>query len=789
MIRTGISVTAVAVALLASPAQAQDRSETDDSAEIIVTAQKREQNLQDVPVVVTVLSSTQLENAGVRDIKDLQAITPGLNVTSSTSQAQTSIRIRGVGTIGDNPGLESSVGTVIDGVYRARSSVAFGDLGELERVEILKGPQSTLFGKNMSAGVISVITAPPTYDFGGEVTATYGDHNELGFTASLNAPLVPDKLAVRFFGAKRQRDGFMVVRTGGGPRQENRDANLNYYVVRGQLLFEPTPDLTIRVIGDHSRRNENCCLDTPTLTGATGALVDALAPDAGTVRPADPFARVTYANRGTPTIISDSGVSIDAEYSFGGSGFGLRSITAWRNWRGQNGTDLDFSTADIWYRDLDSNSNEFNVFSQELRFSYTSDRLNSIVGVFYNNEDLVSLNSIRFGTAYENYFGLLLSSGANPATVSVLTGLPVGTNFRAGEGSLDRFDHQAEGIAVFTNNAITITDGLELTLGLRYTDEVKQVSSAYRNTIPATACAAALTRPVPAAAVAAICAPQADSAFNNINTQQRRREARWSGDVKLAYRFSPAVMAYASYANGFKSGGFNLDRAKLAPGVINTNTAFPAETVESFEVGAKFTLADRRLLFNVAGFHQTYRGFQLNTFTGVSWLVASIPEVTSKGVDVDLLWNTPIEGLSINAGATYADTRYGAFTPPAGISTRLPNNRLSYAPEWNLTGGFDYRAPIGGGLQLLASGSVKWTSEYNTGSNLDPLKLQPAFALVNGRIGIGSDPAGWSLELWAQNLFDVNYYQVIVDQPLQSGTYGGYLAPPRTFGVTGRIRF
>ncbi|MDF2902207.1 MAG: TonB-dependent receptor, partial [Phenylobacterium sp.] len=160
----------LATACAAGPALAQDAGTV---SELVVTAQKREQNLQDVPVVVTTLPQRQLQDAGVRDIKDLQVLAPGLSVTSSTSEAQTSARIRGVGTIGDNPGLESSVGTVIDGVYRSRSGVAFGDLGELERVEILKGPQGTLFGKNTSAGVINVITRPPSFDFGANAEVTF----------------------------------------------------------------------------------------------------------------------------------------------------------------------------------------------------------------------------------------------------------------------------------------------------------------------------------------------------------------------------------------------------------------------------------------------------------------------------------------------------------------------------------------------------------------------------------------------------------------------------------------
>jgi outer membrane receptor protein involved in Fe transport len=772
----------------AASSAAQTEQPDSDFADIIVTAQKREQSLQDVPVVVTVLSADQLENAGVRDIKDLQTITPGLNVTSSTSQAQTSIRVRGVGTIGDNPGLESSVGTIVDGVYRARSSVAFGDLGALDRIEILKGPQSTLFGKNMSAGVINVVTSAPSFTPRAEFLASYGNYNAWTVSADATMPLIDDVVAGRFFAIKRQRDGFLDVRTGNGPRQNTTDVDEDYYVVRGQLLLQPAAGLSIRLIGDYADRRENCCLDTPTVVGPTAGFIDLLAPDAGIVRPADPFSRLTYANRETPTEIRDSGFSADVQYDIGG-GLSLTSITAWRNWRGANGTDLDYSTADIWYRPVEGNVNTFKVFSQEVRLAYSGGIFNSILGGFYSNERLESRQATFFGSDYERYLGLLLSSGANPNTVSALTGLPVGSNFVANQGQSDSHQHRASSAAIFSDNSFTITDGLELSLGLRYTDEVKNLRSQYTNTVPAAACAAARARPIPAAAVSAICAPNADSAFNNIATTQRRTERRVSGSAKLAYRFSPEAMVYGSYANGFKSGGFNLDRGRFGPGIINPNTDFAAETVESYEIGAKTTLFGRQLLANIAGFYQTYKGFQLNTYTGISWLVASIPEVTSKGADFDLLWNTGIPGLTINAGATYADTRYGQFTPPAGISARLPGATLSYAPKWNVTGGFASRTPLTSDFDLTASASVKWSSEYNTGSNLDPFKIQGAYAMVNARIGFGPHSEAWTLELWSQNLTNAHVYQVVVDQPLQSGTYGAYLTPPRTYGVTGRVRF
>ncbi|MEH3101569.1 TonB-dependent receptor [Sphingomonas adhaesiva] len=767
------------------PAQAPSDS---GIADIVVTAQKREQNLQDVPVVVSVLNQAQLESAGVRDIKDLQTITPGLNVTSSTSQAQTSIRIRGIGTVGDNPGLESSVGTIIDGVYRARSSVAFGDLGDLQRVEVLKGPQSTLFGKNMSAGVINVVTAAPSFTPKAEFIASYGNYNAWTVSGSATTGIVDDRLAVSVFGLKRERDGIMTVRTGGGPRTNTRDADVDNYALRGQILARPIDGLDIRIIGDYSKRDENCCVNTVLIAGPTRAFVDALSPDEGLLQNGRPYTRIAYANRDTPNVITDWGVSGQLDYDLGGD-FSATSITAWRYYKGAFGSDIDYSSADIWYRPIEQNQNTFNVFSQEARLAYNGERLKSIVGAFYSNERLFSEAGTRFGRDYENYFGLLLSAGANRNTVSALTGLPAGQNFIPDSGAYDRHFHKAVSFAAFTENTLTLTDGLDVTLGLRYSDEVKNVTSIFSNLTPGNACRAALSRPIPAAARTALCAPTADFAFDNVTTQQRRTERRFNGSAKVQYRFSPQVMVYGSYANGFKSGGMNLDRARFSPGVINPDTQFDTEKVDAYEIGTKTTLFDRRVLANLAGFYQRYTGFQLNTYTGISFLVASIPVVTSKGVDFDFLWNTGVQGLTLNAGATYADTKFGNFTPPAGISARLPDNTLPYAAKWNVTGGFTSTQPVGAGLELTSSASVKWTSSYNTGSNLDPLKIQQPFALVNARLGIGPESKAWSLEVWGQNLTNAEFTQVVVDQPLQSGTYGTFLGPPRTYGVTGRVRF
>lgn len=757
--------------------------------EIIVTAQKRAQNLQDVPIVVTAINQQALQDAGVRDIKDLQTLTPGLSVTSSTSEAQTSARIRGVGTIGDNPGLESSVGTVIDGVYRARSSVAFGDLGELERVEVLKGPQSSLFGKNTSAGVINVITKEPSFQFGASGEVTVGNYNARGVSGTITGPIIGDQLAGRLYAARRTRDGTFDVGVGSGPRTRTDDQDQDYYTIRGQLLWLPNDDLKVKFLADYTDRDEHCCVDTPTVVGGTAPLIDALAGDAGLVNPADPFSRRTYANRDMVSKVTDKGVSLQVDYDLNPD-MSVTSVTAWRGWKALTGSDIDYSSADLWYRKGDGSTfAEIKAFSQEVRLAGATDNVDWLVGVFYSDEDLTSAASTILGSAYETYFSLLLSGGANPATVSALTGLPVGTNFPAGSGTNDSYDHNSKGWSLFTNNSWRVTEALELTLGLRYTDEEKSVASRYRNIVPAAACAAALARPISAAAVGAICAPHTDAAFDNVDTFQKRDEQRWSGTVKASYRLTPDAMVYASFADGFKSGGFNLDRGRFAPGQINPDTSFDAETVRSYELGAKTNTPDNRLLVNATIFHQTFKAFQLNTYTGVSFVVQSIPEVVSRGVDVDVLWRTPFDGLTVNGGLTYAETQYGDFTAPSATFANLPNTRLSYAPLWSAAGGVSYERPVGEGLLFRAALSGKYESEYNTGSNLDSRKSQKELLLLNARLVLGSEDERWSAELWAQNLTDEDYYQVVVDQPLQSGTLAAFLGQPRFWGVTLRAKY
>jgi len=810
------------LALAQDSGAGEEESSTLDK--IVVTAQKREEALQDVPVVVTALSEQALEENGVRDIKDLQHVVPGLTVTSTQSEAQTTARIRGIGTVGDNAGLESSVGVVIDGVYRPRNGVGFGDLGELERIEVLKGPQGTLFGKNTSAGVINVITKRPSYQQSAEAELTIGNYGAVGVAGSYSDAF-NDMSAFRIYAAKRKRDGYIDVHTGAGPRQDKEDQNQDFHTVRAQVLFEPSDTLDILLTGDYTNRDESCCVSVTTIRGPTAAILDALSPDSGVIPVANPFGREAWANRSTAQFMIDRGVSAQVDWEtpwFGGAT--LTSVTAQRKWQSTNGIDFDYSTADLIYRNPveDDNFTRFNTFSQEFRLTGSSEKLDWLVGGFYADENLKRNEAYRVGSAYEPYLSIALLSRINPALaasptaplfLSQASGRPFGTVF-AGLSANDRYEQESKSVGLFTNNTWHATEALDLTLGLRYTREKKELSSRYSNPNGGLGCAAMLANPaqvvgalvargltVAQASAAApsvvgfACLPWTNVRHNGRSTDQEREEKEWSGTFKAAYRFNDHVMAYFSAARGYKAGGFNLDRVQSntglssgTSGIVPVNdTSFPGEFVDSYELGAKTTWLGGNLLLNATLFHQEYTDFQLNSFLGTSFVVRSIPKVTSQGLDAELLWQTG--GWMVQTGLTYADTQYGDDLLPDADLALLPGSRPSFAPEWSATASVGYDWKIGGSLKAGAHIGAKYMSEYNTGSDLDPQKNQEGYTLGNARFTIGSRNNRWSVELWSQNITDAEYYQVGIDAPLQTGTWNAFLGAPRTYGMTLRLKY
>ncbi|WP_339913471.1 TonB-dependent receptor [uncultured Brevundimonas sp.] len=843
----------------AASAQSTPQAAPTTVDDIIVTAQKREQNLQDVPIVVTTLSQETLEGAGVHDIKDLQILTPGMTVTSTSSEASTTVRIRGVGTVGDNPGLESSVGVVIDGVYRSRNSVGFGDLGELSRIEVLKGPQGTLFGKNTSAGVINILTEAPSFTPGFNAELTFGNYDQRGVAGSVTGPIT-DNLAMRLYAARRLRDGFYDVDLGDGPRTNTDDANQDFGTVRGQLLWLPNDNTSMRLIADYSKRDEYCCVGVQLRTGPTYPFIDGLSNGTGQAPPAAgfgalPFSRTAYANRSTGQEVEDKGVSLEINVDMAGfGGATLTSVTSARDWSSSLGQDIDYTGADIVYR---VNDGEYGYkvknLTQEFRLAGATDRVDWLVGLFATKEDIDRNDSWYYGADYTPYMSFLLSAGLaaggapfpiSPGTIGCYTrvaqtapGLGAclttggtasggGIGFTVGQGYRDTYAQGSTSYAIFTNNSWHVTDAFDITLGLRYTMDDKSLDGQQRNingngnTCSATQANAAAIAGVLGASgastiIGTVCLPWANSAFNNRNISESFDDSELSGTIKASYRLSDEVMVYGSYARGYKSFGYNLDRVQsgITP---SASLLFPSEVVDSYEAGIKTTLFNRTVLLNATYFDQVFKDFQLNTFLGTAFVVESIPELTSRGVDADFLWFTPIEGLSFQGGVTYTDAQYGNFTAADLTSpgnfpqlSLLPGARASFAPEWSATGAVNFDRSVGNGLRFGMSLAAKYSTDYNTGSDLLPYKQQDAMTILNGRVTLGSEDEHWTFEIWAQNLTDEEYIQVAYNAPLQGSafqktvqpngtyfnpaldtqTYDAFLGQPRTFGATLRFKY
>ncbi|MFN0046406.1 MAG: TonB-dependent receptor [Sphingorhabdus sp.] len=533
--RTVLAISA-AVGALAFPAIAfaQDAETADTSEdEIVVTAQGRTQLLSDVPVAISAVNAETLQNSGANDIRQLNQVAPSLLVSSTGSEANGSARIRGIGTVGDNPGLESSVPVFIDGVYRSRSGIGLNELGEIDRVEVQRGPQGTLGGRNSSAGLISIYSKKPSFTFGGSGELTYGNFDFMRAATSFTGPIT-EQLAFRVDGVYVKRDGFYT------DDQNGRDVNnRDRYFLRGQLLFEPSDALSVRVIADYTYRKEECCAATyvdgtvnPFIGNLNNPANPFLQPGATPARTNDngnniinvlrdlgqPLAAFSQgygrnisvsANRVFTGETKDYGLSGQIDYDFGGAT--LTSITAYRQYRSGQASDTDYSEVDILYRaPSDDAYRQFHTFTQELRLQGEAfgGKLDWLVGGFYANEKLTVRDNLRFGNQYGRFATCRIISGGGlsglysptnpscvlpgvgPATLAGATGAS-GADIVAAFTRLDslndlgttndRYFQNGTNWALFTHNIVHITDTLDLTLGLRYTSDKKRFNATFGN--------------------------------------------------------------------------------------------------------------------------------------------------------------------------------------------------------------------------------------------------------------------------------------------------------------------
>ena len=774
-IMTAALCSTICSAMLVPAAYAQTAESSDDSGDepIIVTATLRAMDVQDIPLAVTAVAPEALERQGVNDIKNLASISPSINIQSSQTETQgTSIKIRGVGTTGNNTGLESSVGVFIDGVYQSRPGVALGDLVDIERLEILRGPQGTLFGRNTSAGALNVSTKRPSLSTTeGFVNASYGNYNFMNLQGGVSLPVVQDVAGVRLSGTWRKRDGYLKSPTGAESNDRDR------YMLRGQLYIEPNADVSIRLLADYAKTDEQCCeaVIVRETELAPFSAFHGLASDG--VDQSGLSALKNLSINGGPYKNGSKQWGTSAELKWDLGGAKLTSVTAYRKFDSSSTTVGGFTANDTYTVGNGAPTSRVGIlpsgdhiktFTQELRLQGTAvnDHVDWLVGGFYSSEKIRADQTMTLNADFQktgSAFNFANAAGVNPLfalTALGNAGVPVNAN---GNYAENRFLQDASSYSVFTHNVISFTDKLSLTLGARYVNETKDASFnqlAGTTGAGASACQASvngvLTGGVPAPLRAGMiginCFPFATSVAltapaavgGGLASAKLPLPRVWAQEFKddeitytaqLGYKANEDLLLYAGYSHGFKSGGFNLDPqsatlqnsgailAGLATGTIvapvYADPSFKSEKVNQIEVGVKATLFGA-IKANLALFDMKMSDFQVLEFTGVQFLTFNVNSARSTGAELELFGKLS-DNISANVSATYANARYpsncadGVAVAARPSTLRLCGQDLTNAPRFAGVVGMTYNGPLNdSGWNLLVNGNVNYSDSRTT---------------------------------------------------------------------------
>ena len=760
----------------AEPPQADSGS----TGDVLVTARRRTERSQDVPVAITAIGGNQLEATRTYNLRDVQQLTPSLVVTT-TNPRNTSINIRGLGNNVSvyNDGLEPAVGVYLDQVYLARPGQTVFDLVDLDRVEILRGPQGTLFGKNTSAGAVVISTRAPSFtpEFGGD--ASYGRFDFTQVHAYASGALVGDTLAARVAFSKTDRDGFNTNRFDGSRTQDFHDLS-----VRGQLLFKPLENLSARVIADYGKQRATTAaavLEGVIRNYTNGALFannyyDRAARLGYTPVPESTRERIVDVDANPRYRMWQAGVSAIVDWSL--SGATITSVTAARTWHWFPHNDGDSTSLDAG-RDFHQ-SNIQHQFSQELRLASEGKRtIDYVAGLYYLWQDIDAEAVNIYGTRAANWF-------LAPTTDPVV-----------GAAALNNYAYVSESspvtrsYAAFAQGIWHITPQLDLTGGLRYTYETK------RGFFDQTATGADLSGFTPAQQAAA----QAIRArFGVANSYTASTEAgRLSGQATLAYKITPDVLAYATYARGHKFGGLNLANINVV-GALAADPVIRPETIDSYEGGIKTSWDGGRYVLNLALFWTDDRDYQTTIVdverNGASFFT-NVGAVRTRGIELDGR-ASPARWLSIYGSGTFDDARYTSYpNSPCPIEVTgqavcdLSGARIPGVSKWAFSGGGEVRAPVGQALgrevEIYGGGDTSYRSNFYTTANLSAYSRIGAYNLTNFRLGVRSRDGLFDLQAWARNAFDTHY--ALTRSAANTGAITFTPGDPATYGLTLRTRF
>jgi len=798
---------------------------------VTVTASKREKTLQDTPIAVSVTTAEQIEDAQVRDVIDLQTLVPSLRVNQSSLTFVTNFIIRGFGNGAANPGIEPSVGVFVDGVYRSRSAAQISDLPDLQRVEVLSGPQSTLFGKNASAGVISIVTQEPQFEPGGSVELSYGNYDAIYGKASVTGP-ISDTLAYSLGGTINQRDGYIddiII---------NEDINnRDRWALRGQLRYEPNDSLKFRLIADYEEIDEKCCGATNVVDGPLGGLIRAIG---GEFIPNEPLSLDSTVNYAPENRIDNYGLSLQADWAAGD--IDVTGIGAYRGSDTYVNQDSDFTSLNS----IGVNINEVDIetYTAELRAASNYDGpVNFLVGGFAFHEEIDQGARLENGEGFA-LFANAITGGAysalEPTLRALVPGIPEGEFGGVGQGR--RLDYQYENTAysIFGQVDIDLSDRLVLTLGANYTEDEKEVVSNNVSTdvfagidLVQAGFNAALFQGAPPELASILASNPATNPFLGLqglqfnspylNFPNAVEDGKTSDDdltytIRFAYDMSETISAYATYATGFKASSFNLSAdtlpsasdftpgspfqtpapasspirdAGLAVANLSTGSRFAGpEESEVYELGLK-GLWDN-FSMNLALFDQALDGFQTNVFTGTGFILGNAERLSVQGFEIDTKF-APTPSLALTAAATYLDAEFDKFTGGSSFSpnftvvpTDLSGERPAGIPEWSVAVGGTYSMDVGEGRLL------RLHADYYIESEVDIVNGVPDFQRevknLNATVSLQL-ASGLEFSVWGRNLTDNETLNLVSPAVGLPGSVVGFRNQPRTFGALMRYRF
>lgn len=759
------SVSTIALLLSAtSPAFAQAaEEEAGNSDEIVVTARHRDERAQDIPVALSVVGGDLLTKTNTTSVADISKLAPSLSFQAYNPR-NTNLNIRGLGNniAIASDGLDPGVGFYIDGVYYNRPGTAAFDLIDIERVEILRGPQGTLYGKNTTAGAISVTTTTPKFTPEVNAEITLGNIGFLQGKAAINLPLVDDLIAVRLSGSVTSRDGTLTNQFTG--KQQN---NRNSYLLRGQLLFTPSSSVSVRLIGDYAKQKQDCCVQVlaDIVAPANGKNFRNIAGLFGLNPVIDPFARISVNNR--EIFFSNESGGVSAQVDADLSGATITSISAWRFWNWTPQGDLDFLPLSAFA--AADNVDRQDQYSQELRIaSNGNNKVDYVAGLYLYDETIDQHLTVSYGPAASQ----LLISQALPALI--LNGV----------SKVDTNRYRTTSLAAYGQATIHLTDALSLTGGLRYSHDNKRGHYS-----------GVASGGFPLAGPLAAFAPLRTGFATSGSFDVQSKVGKVSGSANLSYRVNNDAMVYANYSRGNRSGGLNL--TQLASGI---SPVVAPESIDAYEVGIKTSLIDNRVTFNVAGYLQNDRNYQANVADPSRIAVlflSNVPKVRSKGIEIDMQGRLS-DNLSIYGAMAYTDAKlieFPATACPLELSNQNTCNLSGYPiagiPKWSASFGGEFKQPVtvfDAPSEAYLGFDYSYRSEVNNGGYSAATLLDP-LNLVNARLGIRAANRRMDASLWVKNLFDKQYFSDVAVGAGNTGLLTAQLGDPRTYGVTMRFHF